>query len=205
MNNVPSRDDEELIRRAARGDAQGFAELYQQRRVDVFQFVLHMTGSRTAAEDITQEVFLTLINKLSSYDPARGTFLAYLFGITRKHLLRHFERGRPDYPLDEAGDLTAWTPDFLIERDDPLVNLTRDELISAVRQAVLSLPSRYREAVVLCEFQEMSYEKAAEAAGCAVGTIRSRLYRARLLLLDKLKLSKREERPPVRKPKGCLA
>ena len=69
---------------------------------------------------------------------------------------------------------------------DTLGDLTRAESIDALRQAVLTLPVRYREAVVLCDLQEMSYADAAVALGCAVGTVRSRLHRGRALLALKL-------------------
>jgi RNA polymerase sigma-70 factor (ECF subfamily) len=69
----------------------------------------------------------------------------------------------------------------------PPADLVRSENIERVRQAVLSLPADYREAVVLCELQEFSYEEAAHVLGCPVGTIRSRLHRARTMLADKLR------------------
>ena len=69
----------------------------------------------------------------------------------------------------------------------PLDDLTRAETIESVRRAVLSLPSKYREVVVLCELQDISYGETAEILGCAIGTVRSRLHRARALLLAKLR------------------
>ena len=69
---------------------------------------------------------------------------------------------------------------------DPLMELTREERVETLRRAVSTLPPHYREVIALCELQELSYDDAAAAAGCAVGTIRSRLHRARELLLKKL-------------------
>jgi RNA polymerase sigma-70 factor (ECF subfamily) len=68
-----------------------------------------------------------------------------------------------------------------------LDDLTRAETIETVRRAVLSLPPKYREVVVLCELQDVSYVETAEILGCAIGTVRSRLHRARALLLSKLR------------------
>ena len=73
---------------------------------------------------------------------------------------------------------------------DLLANLTRRETIDLVRQAVLNLPGVYREAVVLCELQELSYEDASEVLGCPIGTVRSRLHRGRAMLLLILKAMK---------------
>jgi len=70
-----------------------------------------------------------------------------------------------------------------------LGDLTRAESIEALRQAVLTLPVRYREAVVLCDLQELSYADASAALGCAIGTVRSRLHRGRALLATKLAAS----------------
>ena len=70
---------------------------------------------------------------------------------------------------------------------DALANLTREEALEAVRQAVLALPTHYREVVVLCDLEEMDYANAAAALGCSIGTVRSRLHRARGLLMAKLR------------------
>ena len=92
---------------------------------------------------------------------------------------------------------------------DPLGDLTRAESIEALREAVLTLPVRYREAVVLCDLQEMTYADAAAAIGCAVGTVRSRLHRGRALLAVKLAASARtvagdSGRQSPRSPRGRL-
>ena len=70
--------------------------------------------------------------------------------------------------------------------DDPLLDLTQREGIDALRRAVQALPRRYREVVVLCDLEEVDYADAAVALGCPIGTVRSRLHRARGLLLDKI-------------------
>jgi RNA polymerase sigma-70 factor (ECF subfamily) len=87
-----------------------------------------------------------------------------------------------------------------------LSDLARSEQIASVRQAVVSLPAPYREAVVLCELQELSYAEAAAAAGCSVGTIRSRLHRARAILAKKLEGNQDHSPVPGRTaPKRCPA
>jgi RNA polymerase sigma-70 factor (ECF subfamily) len=77
----------------------------------------------------------------------------------------------------------------------PLDDLVQAETIELVRKAVLSLPAKYREVVVLCELQDVSYGEAAEVLGCAIGTVRSRLHRARALLLAKLRPAEQLEDP----------
>ena len=75
-----------------------------------------------------------------------------------------------------------------------LSDLLRSEMIESVRQAVLALPSHYREVVVLCDLHEMSYLEAAAALSCAVGTVRSRLHRARSLLIERLRATDAQDK-----------
>jgi RNA polymerase sigma-70 factor, ECF subfamily len=182
---MPPDTDEDLLIRMHSGDEQAFVSLYRRKQGGIFRFALQMTGVEAQAEDITQEVFLTLLRQDCGYDPVRGTLSGYLFGIARKLVLRYVERGRLDVALDEGSDENT-LPELAVD-DDPLVDLARREGLEALRRAVLALPRRYREVVVLCDLEEMDYADAAAALGCPIGTVRSRLHRARALLLEKLK------------------
>jgi RNA polymerase sigma-70 factor (ECF subfamily) len=117
--------------------------------------------------------------------------------------LRHVERGRSDVALESDLD-EASLPELAVN-DDPLAALTQREGIEALRRAVQALPRRYREVVVLCDLEEVDYADAAVALGCPIGTVRSRLHRARGLLLDKLN-QERNPRQAMRglRPVGCL-
>ena len=181
MNPTPE-PDENLVVALRSGKEEAFVALYGRRRGAIYRFSLHMTGSATLAEDITQEVFLALLREQWGYDPRRGTVSGYLFGIARKLVLRHLDRGRFDVAL-ETGDDAGTEP---VAGEDLLVDLTRREGLEALRRAVLALPRRYREVVVLCDLEEMDYAAAAAALSCPIGTVRSRLHRARALLFDKL-------------------
>jgi RNA polymerase sigma-70 factor (ECF subfamily) len=180
--------DDDLLRLMIAGDEDAFTELYRRRQGGVYRFALHMSGSEAIAEDVTQEVFMVLMREAHNYDPQRGSLSAYLYGISRNHVLRRLERDRLFVAFaDGSQDEAQSTPATLIAEGDPLCDLTRSEMIEAVRGAVLALPAHYREVVVLCDLHEMSYAEAAEVLNCAVGTIRSRLHRARSLLIEKLR------------------
>lgn len=178
--------DSELLRSMLAGDEEAFALLYQRRQGGVYRFALQMSGSKPIAEDVTQEVFLFLMRDGHVFDEARGSLSAFLFGVARNHVLRRLRVEHLLAPLGDDGDedvpLLQASSDLC-----PLEDLTRAETIESVRKAVLSLPAKYREVVVLCELQDVSYGETAEILGCAIGTVRSRLHRARALLLAKLR------------------
>jgi RNA polymerase sigma-70 factor (ECF subfamily) len=180
---VPS--DEDLLSRIAVGDEDAFLVLYRRRQGAVYRFALQMSGSQALAEDVVQEVFLTLIRTPRKYDPALGSVPAFLLGIARNCVLRLLERDAGYVPMENDFE----PPDAGLS--DPVTDLTRAQTIQRVREAVLALPPAYREALVLCDLQELSYRDAAAAAGCPEGTLRSRLHRARALLLEKLRAAGR--------------
>jgi RNA polymerase sigma-70 factor (ECF subfamily) len=190
MTRAGGHSESDLLRRTEAGEEDAFRALYQQFQGPVYRFALHMAGSAAVAEDVTQEVFMTLIEKRSRFDAERGALRSYLIGMARNLLLRRFDRDRKFVPLPEAqspnGSAASGANSHALLSVEP-ADLVRHENIERVRQAVLSLPADYRETVVLCELQEFSYDEAAAALGCPVGTIRSRLHRARALLAEKLR------------------
>ena len=185
--------DDQLLKQVARGDAEAFSLLFRRRRGDVYRFALHMTGRPAVADDVTQDTFLAVMRDAGRYDSSRATVVAWLCGIARHHVLRRFERERPLQTVGIDDDLVAGERSLAID-DSVLGELTRAEEVDAVRDAVMTLPIRYREAVVLCDLQELSYADAAAALGCAIGTVRSRLHRARALLASKLGAEREQPR-----------
>jgi RNA polymerase sigma-70 factor, ECF subfamily len=175
-------EDVALLEAARRGDASAFSGLFARYQGPIFRYAAHMCG-RDAADDIVQETFLTVLRGTGQYDPSRGAVGGYLFGIARHFVIKRMT-SRQMVSFDDEWDEAA----ISAERDPSTVldALTREETIAAVRLAIRSLPPAYREAIVLCELQDMSYEEAAGIVECPVGTIRSRLHRAKALLLAKL-------------------
>lgn len=192
MRAPDQRPDVELLDLMNDGDEEAFAALYHRYQRSVFRFAAHMSGSATVAEDVTQEVFLALMRIGGRYEPERGSLQGFLMGIARNHVRRALEKDRPCLSLDaEAG---AAESELAMHRagardaeyDDPFEQLARIEALRDLQLSIRSLPEHYREALVLCGLQEMSYEEAAGIIGCAIGTVRSRLHRARHMLGDKL-------------------
>lgn len=187
------QSDEQLLQMTLGGDAEAFATLYDRLQGGIYRYVLRMTGSPSTAEDVTQEVFLSLMRDRCDYEPARGQVKSYLYGMARHRLLRRLEREKSFVSLDAAEDAPDEIYDRLASSPDPYLDLARDEVIDLVRQAVLSLPPHFREVAVLCYLQEMNYADAGEVINCPIGTVRSRLARARSLLAQKLRLLKTSE------------
>src|SRR5947209_3301365 len=194
MSVSQEQSDAELLRLMLAGDEDAFTALYRRRQGGVYRFALQMSGSEALAEDVVQETFIVLMRGGEKFDPTRGSVAAYLYGIARNHVLRAFERERALVQFDmDAEESCDTTHENFIARHDPLGDLTRGETVERLRQAVLALPAHYREALVLCELHEMSYAEAAAVLSCAVGTVRSRLHRARALLAEKMRGRERRE------------
>ena len=175
--------DEQLLQQALDGNEDAFTALYRRRQGPVYRFALHMSGSPQVAEEVTQEVFIFLLQRGRDFDPERGAVGAYLYGVARNYIRRAMEKSYSE----AAANTPAEEDDPLLVTDfDPVREIARSQTSKAVWKAVLSLPVHYREVVVLCDLQEQTYADAALALGCALGTVRSRLHRAHEMLMKKL-------------------
>jgi RNA polymerase sigma-70 factor (ECF subfamily) len=169
--------DGDLMEQARAGSEAAFSTLYGRHQGSVYRYALHMCGKAEVAEEVVQDVFLALLRDPFHYDAGRGPLAAYLLGIARKRVQRWFEKAR----VFET-DL-----DHLPDPGDLSLESARNQLIEQLRRAIFALPPNYREAVVLCDIEELDYAEAAGIQGCAVGTIRSRLHRARALLAARMR------------------
>ncbi len=181
----PPTDDQELLRQLAKGSPAAFTALYERFQGPIYRFAWHMSGNSSGAEEVTQEVFLRLIDKPKAYDPAKGTLAGYLFGIARNVVRRQLEQNNMSVPITDElldGDESGFTDDT-----DLLEQIDHRDMIECLRKSVLALPEQYREAVVLCDMQEMSYAEAGAILQCPPGTVASRLHRARTMLKARMK------------------
>ena len=186
---IPGQDrDDVLLRLAAKGDEDAFTQLYRRHQAALYRFALRMTGNAWAAEEVVQDVFMTLMREPKKYDAERGPVGAYLFGIARNRVMKHLERLPREVSLDEPNSNGSRAAEAAAHSFTPAHWAEQQERSERVRAAVLELPAEFREAVVLCELEELSYEEAAHLSGCPIGTIRSRLHRGRALLMAKLEI-----------------
>lgn len=173
--------DEHLVERVAAGDREAFAALYRRHHATIFRFARLMTGSNEMAEDVVQEVFLTLMLSASRYDASRSALSTYLYGVARQHTRRRLFRERRFVTIDDSAIDASMAP------GDVAADAERRDEIQRLRRAIVALPSRYREVIVLCDLQDVSYGDVAAALECPIGTVRSRLHRARQLLAKKMR------------------
>jgi len=168
----------DLYRDALQGSGEAMSALYRRHGPLVYRFTLRMSQNPSVAEEVTQEVFLALLRQPERFNPQRAELSTWLCGIARNQLSRHLERNQRFVPLeseDEVFDMES--PD-----DDPADCLTRKEAIEAVRQGLEELYIPLREVIVLCELEELTYEQTSLILAIPVGTVRSRLHRAKVRL-----------------------
>lgn len=203
--------DLELMRRLSAGDEDAFVILYGRHQGGVYRYALHMTGRPEAADDVVQETFLTLIRHATKFDEQKGAAAAFLYGVARNHVRKLLKKERRYFalPSEEEEELMAegsaahgnWNGNgryapVLGEKSAMFQGLEKEESLGMLRDAVLTLPLHYREPVTLCDLQGKSYEDAAALLACPVGTVRSRLNRARSILLEKLRPMRMVAREP---------
>jgi len=176
--------DADLVQRMAAGNREAFASLFRRYHRSVYRFSVQMSGSRDVAEDVTQEVFIALAENHERFRPERGSLKAYLYGIARHLVVQRERRTRSRREVD-IDALQSDDAHMVATSFDPIDELSRAETMLTLRRAILKLPRHYREVIVLCELNSLPYDEAAQVIGCRVGTIRSRLNRARTLLIER--------------------
>jgi RNA polymerase sigma-70 factor (ECF subfamily) len=191
------RSDVELVRRAIAGEREAFAAIFERYSKVVYRFARLMSGSTSIADDVTQEVFVTLMRTLPSYEPGRAGLMTYLYGVARNVTRNRLRRERRFVAIDAA---TEQTP----SPDDPCSQAAQAQRLAMLRRRILLLPSRYREAVILCDVHGLAYAEAARVLRVPVGTVRSRLSRGRSLLTMALRETESRPRPCAPRAERCV-
>lgn len=170
--------EKELIEKAVEGDRAAFGKIYFLLRDPIYGFAFRMLGEMAAAEDITQETFVFFIENSKKYRAERGSLLAFLCGVARNRIMHRLRKNK-----DEFNARREETDDFFELPDEtgssPLDVLLEHELETIVNEGVSQLPPLQREAIILREMQEFSYEEIAKITGDDVNAVKARLYRVR--------------------------
>ena len=176
-------DDTECMTRLAAGDSTALRPLYERHGRALLRFSAAMCRSRQAAEDLVHDTFVALLREPVQYDPAQGSVYGYLCGVLRHRVSRHYRTEKRWVALEPDDDGAASQP---VDTQSPLDDIARSEVTAAFRRAMLELPLQHREIIALCDLEELPYATVANILHCPVGTVRSRLHRARALLTIRL-------------------
>ena len=168
------KDEEQIIAEVLAGKTDSFRELLERYQHPVFRMISNLIGDRHAAEDITQEVFLTVYQNLSKFDPMRCRFSTWLFTIARNRSINYLRRKKKAF-LTESRDIASL--------EDPSRQICTAEFFQQMDYALHQLPARQKRAFVLAEFENLPYEEIAQIECVSIGTVKSRIYRAK----DKLR------------------
>ncbi len=188
----PVCDEMDLVRRLKKSDRNAFVELVAMYQGRVFNTVFRYTGDRHIAEDLTQEVFVKILGALDAFQE-KSALSTWIYRITLNHCASEARRLStrkrkmevtitPADPSGEEGQM-----DLGDSSSDPARNVEEAERSEIIQKAILTLDPEFREALVLRDVDGFSYEEIAEIIRKPVGTVRSRIHRARLELREKLK------------------
>jgi RNA polymerase sigma-70 factor (ECF subfamily) len=169
---MQEQTDEALLDLAGR-DETAFMLLFERRREVIFRVACRLTNSAAAAEDITQECFLGLLNAPGRFDPAKGSLRTYLYGAVRNHARKYHGLREGEIDLDETE---------IDETPEPSQVFLQQEQSQVIQQAISTLPLQQREALILSQYEELPLEEIAAILGIDIGAVKSRLHRARARL-----------------------
>jgi RNA polymerase sigma-70 factor (ECF subfamily) len=162
--------DADLLREAIAGDSRALAVLYERHHGPVYRFARRIGASIAMAEDVTHDCFVLLIKEAGRFDPSRASLRTFLCTVARSQTYSRLRREGREVLLDDTYERAA-APDT-----DPIVATERRD---AVEQAIARLPPLQREALVLFEYEELGLSEIAAIVRADIGTVKSRLHRAR--------------------------
>lgn len=181
--------DQALVARAQRGDTSAFDLLVRKYQHKVAKLIGRYVRDRTEVEDVSQEAFIRAYRALGGFrgDSAFYTWLYRIAVNTAKNYLESLGRRPPGSDLEIEGAELLAIGEPLRESATPERQLLTDEIATTIRQTLAALPEDLRTAVTLRELEGLSYEEIAEAMDCPIGTVRSRIFRAREAIDRELK------------------
>jgi len=182
---VHDLDDLELVRLIQNSDLQAFSEFYERYVNLIYSIAYSILGSRPLAEDVTQDVFLKIWQKIESYQPQRAQVNTWLSSIARNRSIDVLRKQKKINRQVGWTDAAEYLP---ADRANPEESAERSLTKSRVRQALMQLPEEQRSALALAYFRNMTHKEIAEEIGEPLGTIKTRvrlgMQKLRGLLID---------------------
>jgi RNA polymerase sigma-70 factor (ECF subfamily) len=180
--------DSELVKGCLAGDHGAWESIVRQYNSRIYNLAYRFTGKFDEAEDLTQEIFLKVYRTLNTYRPESGALITWMVRVGRNHIIDHYrkfktERSQTD-SLEVEYDKAEENPDRFI---NPAEALEKRELSERVHHTLLRLSEELREAVILRDLEEFTYEEIAGMLNVPVGTVKSRINRGRAELARLLK------------------
>ena len=173
--------DNALMSAVTAGTVSKLAVLFERHHRALYRYFLSMTRDPQISEDLVQDVFFRILRYRATYDP-RQSFTAWMYQIAKNANVDRIRQKRGE--MIEIDELTMGNREPASSGPDPETSAVRAQDLKLVRQALELLPAEKREILVLCRYQGMKYEEIAEVLGCAVGTVKVRVYRAMRALAD---------------------
>jgi RNA polymerase sigma-70 factor (ECF subfamily) len=180
------REDAELIRKCLRGDEKSFEKLLEKYRAPVYSICLRMVRNRDDAQDLAQDVFVKIFNKLDRYNPS-FPFSSWLYRITSNLCIDFLRKNkRTVFSLDRpiSGDDGEMPRQFPTGDIGPDRELELKEEMLILEDAIAGLPEHYRMIVLLRHQEHLSYDEISETLGIPLGTVKARIHRARKMIVD---------------------
>lgn len=189
IQNIAEQLDEQLVLRVQEGDKRAFDQLVIKYQHKIVQLVYRYVKDASEAEDIAQETFIKAYRAISSFR-GESAFYTWLYRIginTAKNYLMARSRRGAESEIDVMDAEQVDDSPQMHERETPEHLLLNEEILTVVNNAMEELPEEMREAITLRELEGMSYEEIAQIMACPIGTVRSRIFRAREAIDNKLK------------------
>ncbi len=183
---------EALVRRVQVGDEAAFDELVRIFQAPMYNLAYRMVNNAEDASDIAQEIFVKAYHAIGKFR-GESKFSTWLYALASNTCRSELRRLRRRAGFEVSGgnrdgcDGGPPAPEAVDPGDQPAKSVERAETMEDIRESVSELPEEFRMVMVMCDMQNLSYEEAAAALGCSIGTVKSRLFRARTSMKDKLR------------------
>ena len=177
-------EDDQLVRETLEGRTESFEQLVRKYQDRLYNTLVHITGSTHEAEEVAQDAMLQAYSKLATFK-GNSSFYTWLYRIAFNQSISRNRKKRPKVSLDGLQENTGLDPEDNVEQ--PSISLERSERAEQLHQALNQLGEEFRSILVLRELENFDYETISEMLGVPIGTVRSRLHRARTMLRDRLR------------------